>query len=69
MSFDERRSALISILPSDIRRDILMSVHIIEPGAHAPQQVQDEAYYRMRSMIQKQVELITQFDGLHPKIT
>ena len=66
-SFDERRTALLSILPDEIRRDVLMNVHMLEPGAHAPQVQQDEAYSRLRTLIQRQVELITQFDALHPK--
>ena len=32
--FDERRNALISILPPDIRRDALMGIHVTELGAH-----------------------------------
>ena len=59
-SFDEKRSALLSILPDSIRKDILLTVHRLEPGANAPQHVQDEMYQRIRGVIQKQVELSTQ---------
>ena len=59
-SFDERRSALMKILPDSLGKDILTNVHFMDPGPGATQAQQDECYMTLRSMIQKNVELITQ---------
>lgn len=66
-SFDEKRSALLSILPDPIRKDVLMTVHMMDPGPNAPQHIQDDVYLRIRAAILKQVELITQYANLGKK--
>ena len=66
-SFDERRSALLSILPDSIRKDVFMSMHIMEPGPDAPQHIQDDVYMQMRSRIQKHIELIMQYSNIQRK--
>ena len=65
-SYDERRSALMHLLPVEIRRDVLVTLHVTEPPPNASAQEQDAAYMQLRSMLQKRTELIAQYEALHP---
>lgn len=68
LSYDERRVALISILPDKVRRDMLMRIHTMsEPYPGATQQEQDAAYRELRATLEKQLELCTQFEAITSK--
>ena len=47
-SLDERRNALISILPMEVRREVLVTLHVTYAGPHATQQEQDLPYLQLR---------------------
>ena len=52
------------ILPPEVRRDILMSMHQLEPPAGASQEEQDWAFQQLRYKIQTRTELLAQYDAL-----
>ena len=64
MTYDDRKSALIIILPADTRQQCLMSMHWLEPPPGANQEQQDSAYFRLRDHIQKTTELLSQYNNL-----
>ena len=66
-SFDEKRTALISILPPAVRKDVIMNVHLVEPTPGASPYEQELAFAQLRSRVRKQTELIAQFERIiHP---
>ena len=67
LSFDEKSTALISILPPAVRKDVIMNVHLVEPTPGASPYEQEMAFAQLRSRVRKQTELIAQFERtIHP---
>ena len=65
MSFDERKLALISIVPAQIRADIMIRLHMFpEPPPGSSQQVQDESFTQLRTTLSKQLELTIQLQAM-----
>ena len=46
---DEKRAALLSILPASVRKDVLMNMHMSEPPQGATPQQQHMAYIAISS--------------------
>ena len=65
MSFDERKLALLSIVPEQVRADILIRLHMFqEPAPGSTQLEQDESFMRLRNTLQKQLELTVQLQAM-----
>ena len=61
MSFEDRKIALINIIPESLRADTMMRLYMFpDPPADSPQHVQDEYFNRLRSTIMKNIELTVQ---------
>ena len=61
MSFDERKLALIGIVPEQIRADIMIRLHMFpEPPPGSSQIVQDESFTELRITLQKEIEFTIQ---------
>ena len=65
LAYEDRKLALINILPSEFRPEMLMRLQMLpDPPSGAPQAMQDEYYIRLRSSLQKQIELINQLQTM-----
>ena len=64
-SFDEMKMALISIVPEQMRADMMIRLHMFpEPSPGSTQQEQDDNFMRLRNTLQKQIELAMQIQTL-----
>ena len=65
LSFDDRKMALLHIIPDQMKADIMLRLHMFpEPPAGSSQDVQDESFAKLRTALQKQLELTIQFQAM-----
>ena len=58
LSYDEKKIALLIIVPEILRADIMLKFQgILEPMPGSFQEDQDEAFYALRNKLQKQLEM------------
>ena len=57
MSFDERKLALLNIVPEQVRADIMIRLHMFpEPAPGSSQAIQDEIFTKLSTTLLKQID-------------